>query len=481
MARGWRATAEHILRLLAPSVVAGAPHIMLPSLGGTLVHAAALSGEGWVVEAALAAGLGTVSSLGVGRLARLTPLHLAAARGIAGALTQLTRTVEGVACFYLSGGAGASPHRALAARARDSPKAAALLAEMDRELLPRARAGWTALREAYEVMESLMGIFIAEEQDAMGPSLLATSQEMAELRRIAGSDAVALAAAFMRARARESVAVALEKAAPPGRGARTARALRAGWRLLPSPPPRAEWALVPQSARTHALRSVALLSLGSVLMVRLPTMASWKVPDALSEAVIQAAMPYASWSIWKRVPTAMLAQGMPRVFAARSAVTAAVVLLAATPGRAAERLRRRLAPWAHLLLILVQLVIFPAITSAATHARFGGAAGTPQLRQPWQAGMRQLVITACAHGTAEAALPPRLYAGLLFTRGALPLLVRAAESAPGAAARSLAIARVLAMEPAWDVAHFAFCLACVGHLWQGQRRMVARLVEAKNR
>jgi NAD(P)H-hydrate repair Nnr-like enzyme with NAD(P)H-hydrate dehydratase domain len=69
----------------------------------------------------------------------------------------------------------------------------------------------------------------------------------------------------------------------------------------------------------------------------------------------------------------------------------------------------------------------------------------------------------------------------MLARGLLPLLVRAAEwwmlsgGGQGELLAGLASARLLTLQPLWDVAHLAFCAACVWH----HQAMRAQLMREK--
>jgi hypothetical protein len=229
------------------------------------------------------------------------------------------------------------------------------------------------------------------------------------------------------------------------------------------------WALVPHAAHMRALFIIELFIAIKIFI------ALTQMPESvLDDATIAAAMPHAPWTIWKRVPTTMRAcpRSCPRIFAVRAASLAATAALAHAPGARTERLRRVAVPWFHLSLLLLHLVVLPMAIATETHARFG-----PRLRQPWQGGLRQLIVTLVGHLSTEFAVPPVAYAAFMLIRGVLPMLVRAAEAWPGRAAAALAGSRLLVMQPAWDVANAALCLACVVHLWWAQRRMVRKFTE----
>jgi hypothetical protein len=146
---------------------------------------------------------------------------------------------------------------------------------------------------------------------------------------------------------------------------------------------------------------------------------------------------------------------------------AATLLLAFAPGVFA-RVRAGHVAALHVLTVAYSMLIVPVLCALATHALFGVA-----IRQPWQGGVKQAMLTLLTHLSAEQRLPRGAYATMLLMRGALPLAVRAAQAAGPLApppTRVLARLRVLPAHASWDVLHAALTLACVAHAAAVHRR-----------
>jgi hypothetical protein len=129
------------------------------------------------------------------------------------------------------------------------------------------------------------------------------------------------------------------------------------------------------------------------------------------------------------------------------------------PARRARVLPHRSAVTAAVLLYYI--VVDPLLCASATHARY--ALGGSHLRMPWQAGVRQVLVTLLAHLAAENALPLRIYVPNMTVRATVPLAARAAESLAGGAAAAVAHSRLLTKHFAWDAAHAGVVLLCVAH------------------
>ena len=234
----------------------------------------------------------------------------------------------------------------------------------------------------------------------------------------------------------------------------------------------------PEGRRVYALCCMALLT-----VFRYVSCLSWfgLSSPPLPDEVIRAAMPYASWEVWQPSNIACQQPNFPLLQRARAAVALlAALLLAAlslSRGAAAAVFRRR-AAGASALLVAYGLLVDPTSVAVATHWEYGLG-----LRQPWQAGVRQLLITSLAHAGTEGSLPPRVYGAIMLARGLLPLCARAAQvwalaggGGGGGLAWGLASTRLLPRQPLWDVVHLALCAACVLH----HQSMRARLPKEKN-
>ena len=221
---------------------------------------------------------------------------------------------------------------------------------------------------------------------------------------------------------------------------------------------------LPLDADVHAFRSTALLIL---LQYTFCAFMRRRYPPVPAQAVL-AAMPCPEWRIWLRMPTAMCCNGASGpVVAAREAVLAAILLLAFAPGVFA-RLRARHVAVLHVATMAYFMLLEPVLCALATHALFGVA-----IRQPWQGGMKQAMLTLLTHLSAEQRLPRGTHAATLVLRGALPLAVRAAQAAGPLApppTRVLAQLRLLPAHAGWDVLHAALTLACVAHAAAAHRR-----------
>ena len=217
-------------------------------------------------------------------------------------------------------------------------------------------------------------------------------------------------------------------------------------------------------ADVHAFRSTALL-----ILLQYVVCASLRCRDPpVSAQAVLTAMPCPEWHIWVRMSTAMCCNGASgHVVAAREAVVAATLLLAFAPGVFA-RVRAGHVAALHVMTVAYSMLIVPVLCALATHALFGVA-----IRQPWQGGVKQAMLTLLTHLSAEQRLPPGAHATMLLMRGALPLAVRAAQAAGPLApppTRVLARLRVLPAHAGWDVLHAALTLACVAHAAAVHRR-----------
>jgi hypothetical protein len=469
---GWRRTTQRILATLAASASASIPdaQIIVPGTDGTLAHAAALCG-GWAVSAVAdaggeAAGLGSASLLGVRSAALLTPLHFAARSLCTDALFALTSTPAGIASWFISrDGGGRCARDALCAAARTDAVAAAALDALDALHLQCGREATALLRAAQEVLGCEHGMCSPECVFLFGAELLRSDPSLQALRALAPSPAaLLLAIAMFEAHARKL----FKPAAASADHAAVAPPLEAAALFEPAT------STLTFSFRRRLMRSrdakrmYALCSMAGLSVFRYVFCAGWRSPSLppLSDDVIRAAMPFASWEVWVRLPTASCAHGAPNLQHVRAAVavcaTLAVVLVL-SPGTLPRSFRRRYAAGACAALATYGLLIEPICMSVATHLEYGLG-----LRQPWQAGMRQLLMTSMAHACTEGSLPPRTYAGIMFVRGLVPLLARVAElcvlaGVGGNVAWGLASARLLPQQRLWDVVHALLCAACVVH------------------
>jgi len=465
MRMGWRRTARRLLTALAAA--GGAPPVaplIVAGTDGTLAHSAALCG-GWAVEAVAAAGgelagLGCAASLGVRQAARLTPLHLAALAASGDALEALTATPHGAAAWFVCRNArGLTARQTLARLARSgSAPAAAALARLDALHLQSVREAGALLQAARELLDDEHGVCSLHLQLDLGSQMLLSDPSFQPLRELASSPAVlALTAALFDAHAREltraEAAAASDQDASCAARPATVASFGIAPRFLPSP----------EAKRVYAHCIISLMA-----VIRFFICSTWMgiAQPPLSEEAIRAAMPHAPWDVWQRTPTVACSSHLPRVQHARAAVSLLAALsavLSLSPGPLARAFRRRHMAGLSAALTGYGLLVDPVLSGLATHALYGLG-----LRQPWQAGARQLLMTSVAHACTEGSLPSRAYAAIMLVRGMLPLVARAAQwwvlsGGEGPLAWGLAACRLLLLQPAWDLVHLLFCAACVRH------------------
>ena len=197
-----------------------------------------------------------------------------------------------------------------------------------------------------------------------------------------------------------------------------------------------------------------------------------KEPVSLDEVLV--AMPCPGWDIWLRMPTAMCCSGFDGpVLGLRELTCLMTLWVAFMPGTHARRLRALYSLQVHTLLTSYLIVIEPAMCSLLTHTLYG-----PDIRQPWQGGVKQILHTFLAHVSSAQQLPERAHIVLFAFRGVFPLLVRAAQMRgphATAAVRLLGALRALPAHAGWDWLHLLVCFACVLHfcVQRSRRRRVA--------
>jgi hypothetical protein len=208
------------------------------------------------------------------------------------------------------------------------------------------------------------------------------------------------------------------------------------------------------SDRTHAMRSLACMLAFNYCINALTCLLVTPLPDA----VIRAALPSPPWDVWLRIPTtATRASQMPWLCFVRAFMIAITLVVAWAPG-ARGLSDMHLAFWHTFSLAYVTLVE-TTVCALATHARYG-----PGVRQPWQGGVRQLLVTALVHFSVVASpLPPSLYNVLVLLRALQPLAARASEGRTAAWVVLLSRMRLRIAQPMWDVLHALFCVACMVH------------------
>jgi hypothetical protein len=221
----------------------------------------------------------------------------------------------------------------------------------------------------------------------------------------------------------------------------------------------------PSPPHLHAYRSTLLLV---VLINVFCAFTRLRLP-ALDDTVIRASLPAPSWHVWQRTPTVMccgsgLAGAVPL---AREMALTFFALAGLVPWRGAARaLRDKYVVTLHAVLILYFLLLDVSFCALITHRRFGAHAADAGglLRMPWQSGLKQMIFTTAMHFSTEMRLLPGVYGVLMGVRGALPLLVRAAEAGTTTAWWApVAHLRVLPVHVGWDLAHAALTVMCVMH------------------
>jgi len=208
----------------------------------------------------------------------------------------------------------------------------------------------------------------------------------------------------------------------------------------------------------HALR--ATLSLLLLYRVVCALMSSRR---PFSDADIYAARPALTWEHWQSMPTVMCCRsvdGVLDVQSAQAVLTGLIFMFAFLPGSAA-RLRGGRISLLHSLVVAWVLIIDPCVCALRTYARYGAG-----LRQPWQGGLRQLVVLASIHVSTDTRLPKAAYFTILAIRCIAPLITRMLED--------VIQLRVLIASLAWDGMHAALVFACMVHYVKVQSVRVLR-------
>jgi hypothetical protein len=152
--------------------------------------------------------------------------------------------------------------------------------------------------------------------------------------------------------------------------------------------------------------------------------------------------------------------GVLDVQSAQAVLTGLIFMFAFLPGSAA-RLRGGRISLLHSLVVAWVLIIDPCVCALRTYARYGAG-----LRQPWQGGLRQLVVLASIHVSTDTRLPKAAYFTILAIRCIAPLITRMLED--------VIQLRVLIASLAWDGMHAALVFACMVHYVKVQSVRVLR-------
>ena len=161
---------------------------------------------------------------------------------------------------------------------------------------------------------------------------------------------------------------------------------------------------------------------------------------------------------WQSMPTVMCCHssgGGLDLQTAQTVFTCLLFALAFLPG-SAKRLRGGRVTVLHAAVIAWVLVIDPCVCALRTYARYGTG-----LRQPWQGGLRQLVVLASIHVSTDIRLPKAVYFAILGLRCTAPLFTRILED--------VIQFRVLLASPAWDAVHGVLVFSCMAHYVKVQR------------
>ncbi len=412
-----------------------------------------------------------------------TPLHIAARAGAVAAVRALCDTTRGGGSSDAAADAADAVVGWLCARDNSGATPAGAMAhvlelsEVDATLRSRATAGIAYAR----------AVIAAADPAACGLALPAHAVEFVSSaldRGVGGGEGAAdtrhVAHALLRQlmRAIEACEARMENA--PSIAAAVAAAAAAARASPGVPQPPLSGALSPLSAHLHAYRSTLLL----VMLINVVCLFTRLRVPALDDTVIRATLPAPPWHVWQRTPTVMccgggLAGAVP--FARESSMTL-FALLGLVPWRGAARvLRDKYVVTLHAALIFYFLLLDVSFCAFVTHSRFGAhaaAAGGPLRMPSWQSGLKQMIFSTAYHFSTEMQLPPGVYAVLMGVRGALPLLVRAAEAGSTTAWWApVAHLRLLPVHVSWDVAHAALTIMCVVHNVVAHRRRRKRAEE----